>query len=182
MRKEYNEHGVVGFYEKFGKTYRNKHFPEIKRVIRTIASALPEDLPRGRIRLLDLACGSGEAALAFVDAGLTSLDLVDGCDPYTFEAFKEMVGKTAHPWSFEDIADGKLDDRKYDLCICSFALHLVDSSKLLGVCYQLATACKYLLVLTPHKKPDIRPAMGWDLKFEIVCERIHARLYHSNVQ
>jgi len=182
MRKEYGEHGVVGFYEKYGKTYRNKHFPEIKRVMRhLLKSPLPDELRSGTVKVLDLACGSGEATLALVETGWTSLEHVEACDPFTFEAFQDQVGKPAFQWSFEDVANaGVLDDRKYELCVCSFALHLLDTSKLHGVTFQLASHCKYLLVLTPHKKPEIRSGMGFDLLFEVVHERIHARLYRSN--
>ena len=183
MRKEYGEHGVIGFYEKYGSTYRNKHAPEIKRAMRFVLAKFPPDLKHPTtIRVLDLACGSGESTIALIENKAAVLENIDGCDPFTFEAFEEVCGKPAFKWSFEEISEGILDASKgYDLCICSFALHLLDTSKLFGCCYQLALKCKYLLILSPHKRPELKQEMGWNFVFEIVEERIHAKLYQSNL-
>jgi hypothetical protein len=34
-----------------------------------------------------------------------------------------------------------------------------------------------LIILTPHKRPQLSPEWGWILKDEFVHERIRARLY-----
>jgi hypothetical protein len=39
-----------------------------------------------------------------------------------------------HSWSFEDIAGGSLEDRRYTTVVCSFALHLCDLSWLRLTC------------------------------------------------
>jgi SAM-dependent methyltransferase len=183
MRKEYDENGVEGFYLKHGATYRNKHGPEIKRVVRYVKAKLPTELSDPRtIRILDLACGSGESTLALVENKVAVLENVDACDPYTYAAFEEVCGKPAFRWSFEDIADGVLEDVPcYNLTVCSFALHLLDVSKLFGCCYQLALKSNYLLLLSPHKRPEIKPEMGWEFLFEIVEDRIHAKLFRSRL-
>lgn len=43
--------------------------------------------------------------------------IMDACDPYTYEAFEKWVGRPAERWTFQDIADGCLSDRSYDLAI-----------------------------------------------------------------
>jgi len=120
--------------------------------------------------------------------GFVKIDNIEGCDPYTYEAFEACVKKPAFGWTFDDIANGTLQEflteKGHDnigLCVCSFALHLLDTSKLYSVCFQLASHCKFLLILSPHKKPEIKPNSGWELCFEIVEERIHSRLYRSQL-
>ena len=50
---------------------------------------------------------------------------------------------------------------KVDMVICSFALHLVDSSsELFSLLWALSLKAKWLVVLAPHKKPE-------------VCQHIH---------
>lgn len=52
--------------------------------------------------------------------------IMDACDPYTYEAFEKWVGRPAERWTFQDIADGCLLDRSYDLAIsrCASVGHL----------------------------------------------------------
>eukprot|EP00438_Fugacium_kawagutii_P001509 Skav202555 [mRNA] locus=scaffold2011:406280:406790:- [translate_table: standard] len=62
-------------------------------------------------RSLDLACGSGEATLA-LEAWLQKVaakGLVEAADPYTFEAFERRLGRKCHRWSFENIAQGVME-------------------------------------------------------------------------
>ncbi|KAG8691484.1 hypothetical protein FRC11_002957 [Ceratobasidium sp. 423] len=54
------------------------------------------------------------------------------------------------------------DRETYDLVICSFALHLLTTP---GSLYELLAALSYgarwLVVLEPHKKPEIKDGWGW---------------------
>jgi hypothetical protein len=45
---------------------------------------------------------------------------------------------------------------------------------------QLHFVAKKLIILTPHKRPQLLPEWGWILKDEFVHERIRARLYTSD--
>lgn len=88
---------------------------------------------------------------------------IDACDPYTYAAFEARTGRTALRWSFEDIAEGCLEDesnegagRRYELCICSFAMHLCNPGLLFMLLWQLARHCHWLVVLSPHKQPHIK--------------------------
>jgi hypothetical protein len=71
--------------------------------------------------------------------------------------------------------------------VSSFALHLIDGSRLLTTLVQLALVAEFLLVLTPHKRPVIGEEMGWALvdeqRFDGVDlgdnKRVRCRLYRS---
>src|SRR5437763_911706 len=76
-------------------------------------------------RVLDLACGSGEATLALRELGAGT---IDGVDPYTGAAYQARTGQPAEELSFEAIAGGALDGRHYNLVVCSYALHLLEPS------------------------------------------------------
>lgn len=173
IRGEYEEHGVHGYYEQFGATYRNPHEKIIGEVLRAAVAKWKPDLRR----VLDLACGSGEVTLALQKLGCTA---IDGIDPYTGEAYQKRTGKTADPYTFEQIAAGMLADRqneKYSLIVCSFAMHLVEESRLPMLVYQLMVIAESLLILTPHKRPMLKPEWGWGEPEEIILDRVRARFY-----
>jgi SAM-dependent methyltransferase len=172
VRKAYEQHGVRGFYEKFGKTYRNPHETAIRAVLHAGLSRWQVDLSC----VLDLACGSGEATLALQELGCVN---IAGIDPYTAEAYQARTGRLAEPFTFEQIAEGALEDRRYSLIVCSYALHLLPASRLPVLAYQLHWLAPALIVLTPHKRPQLREAWGWRLEDEIVVMRVRARLYRA---
>ena len=185
MRKEYTEKGVEGYYVDHGRSYRNPHFEAIVKVVSSLLDRWGDTVGLGcdgPWPVLDMACGSGEASLALCKwAHKRNLKLqIDGTDPFTGEAYFERIGKEALQFSFDDIADGCFADRKFNLCICSFALHLLDVTKLYATCVQLAQVCKYLIIVTPHKRPTILPNTGWNLLDEIIGERLRTRIYQSN--
>ena len=170
IRSGYEQYGVEGFYQRFGGSYRNPH----ERVIRALLKAALArwDLPLGS--MLDLACGSGEVTLALRDLGCT---LIDGVDPYTYHAYAERTGQAAERFTFEQIAAGALVGRSYGTIVCSFALHLVALSRLPGLAAQLSSIGTALLVLTPHKRPQLRPEWGWLCADELLIERVRPRYY-----
>ncbi|GAA5970918.1 hypothetical protein JCM11641_004508 [Rhodosporidiobolus odoratus] len=54
------------------------------------------------------------------------------------------------------------EENVYDLVIISFALHLVEStSELWALLTELAKRAKWLVVVAPHKKPDIKPTWSF---------------------
>jgi len=81
----------------------------------------------------------------------------------------------------DEVAAGALRGRRYSLVGCSFAMHLAAESLLPQLCLELAQAAPHLLILTPHKRPTLRPAFGWDLTDEFVHERVRTRLYASRL-
>jgi len=170
IRSQYERYGVQDFYQRFGGGYSNPHERAIQHVLRAAVETWPIDLSH----VLDLACGSGEATLSLKALGA---DQVDGVDPYTAEAYFARTGQTAEPFTFEQIATGALAGRSYSLIVCSFALHLLQPSRLPALAYQLGLLADSLLILTPHKRPNLKPEWGWALTGEMVVERVRARVY-----
>jgi SAM-dependent methyltransferase len=171
IRKQYEAHGAQGYYEQFGATYRNPHEPIIADVITYALTAWPLETSH----VLDLACGSGEATLALRAQGVTN---ITGIDPYTGAAYAERTRQVALPYRFEEIASGVLTET-YSLIVCSFAMHLVEESRLPMLCYALASLAPDLVILTPHKRPQIKANWGWCLRDEVVIDRVRARWYHN---
>ena len=174
IRSQYEAHGARGFYEEFGDDYRNPHEPIIRELL---ASAAEEwNFLAANVCALDLACGSGEATLALRLLGCTR---VDGIDPFTSKAYLARTQQKAEPFSFAQVATGVLQSQRYDLCVCSFAMHLAPLSVLPQLCLQLSLCCRQLLILTPHKRPHIHSDWGWNLKGELLKDRVRARFYES---
>ncbi len=169
IRPQYEALGVDAYYQTFGASYRNPHEKQIHALLEQIRPEL--DLSA----VLDLACGSGEVTLKLLEFGAK----VEGIDPYTSQAYLERTKQTAQAISFEDIADGALEGRTYSLIVCSFAMHLVPISRLALLCYALTQISSSLLILTPHKRPILKPEWGWRLEQELFFERVRARLYQT---
>jgi SAM-dependent methyltransferase len=169
IRPQYENLGVQGFYQAHGATYRNPH----EKQIRVLLEQLAPDLDLSNT--LDLACGSGEVSLKLLELGAK----VSGIDPFTAEAYLKRTGLTAENLNFEQIADGILENRQYSLIICSFAMHLMPISRLPLLTYQLANISPQLLILTPHKRPILKPEWGYALETEQSFERVKAKLFKS---
>lgn len=170
VRNAYQAVGVTGYYASHGDSYRNPHEPIIGELLGQFAAPLIAAGPR----VLDLACGSGEVTLALRSIGEFQ---VTGLDPYTAAAYQARTGAEPLTLTFEQIAAGGLSTLRFDTVICSFALHLVEESRLPLLLHQLAEIASHLLVLTPHKRPDLRPQWGWRLSREVLHERVRGRLY-----
>jgi SAM-dependent methyltransferase len=172
IRGAYEEFGAEEYYKRYGAEYRNPHENAVRTVIQ-------ESVERNALELrhvLDLACGSGEATRALLELGAKE---VDGVDPYTAAAYNAATGRRAEELTFEDVAAGALAGRNYSLTVCSFALHLADPSRLPLLAWQLAQVSDALLIVTPHKRPDLRPEWGWRLVDEFVVDRVRARTYRG---
>jgi len=176
VRHGYEKYGVVGYYAQFGSDYRNPHEEQLSEIVLQLVerwSLQPAE------RILDLACGSGEVTHALETAGFRK---INGIDPYTAEAYERRMGRPIYGrWTFQQIADGCLaDEEPYDTIVCSFAAHLIEPSYLPLVMLQLQHIGKKLVILTPHKRPQILSRWGWILRDEFVHERVRAKLYTSN--
>lgn len=172
IRDEYARHpkGAPGFYLDHGAGYRNPHEDAV--------AAMVEHAQRAGLigaRVLDLACGSGEVTLALAPGSA-----VTACDPYTGAAFTERTGRVCQPWSFADLAGGVCQER-FDTIVCAYALHLCELSWLPSLCLALADLAPTLVVITPHKRPELRPEWGWTLESEHrdPAYRVRLRAYRS---
>ncbi len=172
VRGGYARLGVAGYYAAHGEHYRNPH----EAGVRAAVAAFVERLPAGTV--LDLAAGSGEVTLALRELGRDAADIV-GCDPHTGAAYRERTGVVPESWSFEQLSQGL--ERRFAAVVCSFALHLCPSSWLPKLVIAMAGAAPVLLVITPHKRPELRDAWGFVLDEEryFVEHRVRARLYRS---
>ena len=168
VREGYVELGVEGYYKKHGTDYTNPHMDKIRYLLN-----LDEVRTHIGTDVLDLCCGGGE-----VTSILSAQDKVyriDGVDPYTAEAYKKNTGKICLPLSFKDIVLGGLEDKKYDTVICSFAMHLCELSMLDMLLFRLSNICDTLIILTPHKRPQIKNR--WRLEKEILYQKVKVRIY-----
>ena len=118
IRKEYETHGVEGYYERFGHEYENPHEFAIRLLLRRALDVWDIDTQK----VLDLACGSGEVTLALQELGCED---IAGIDPFTHEAYLARTGRPAERLTFEEVAAGALAGRRYGLVVSSFALHLL---------------------------------------------------------
>ncbi|KAI0335824.1 hypothetical protein GY45DRAFT_1342389 [Cubamyces sp. BRFM 1775] len=81
-----------------------------------------------------------------------------------------------------------------EMVICSFALHLVEKpSELFALLWELSTKARWLVILAPHKRPEIKDGWGWckwdvdtwsecrmsDPVGELLEDRVHCRVYRS---
>jgi hypothetical protein len=197
----YTTQGVDNYYAQNAATYRNPHESGVNKVLRAILDVIvPRLLTLFRLlvgpaltllaedgtaplRILDLAAGSGEATLSaqrFLSTHRPAVPLsITACDPYTHELYTRRTGLACGRESFRDINVNGLDG-KYDIVICSFALHLVPQGELWGVLYALSTSARWLVVLAPHKKPEVGVETGWERKGkEVLVERVRGRVYWS---
>ncbi len=173
IRGGYESFGVEGFYEQLGDSYRNPHEPQIRELLAQAHRIRPIVFEK----VLDLACGSGEVTLALRELGCT--DII-GADPYTATAYMNRTGGQARRLTFEGIAGGILyRDASFNTIVCSFALHLAEESRLASVCMNLALVGHELIILTPHKRPDIPEDYGWAFQDELIHERVRCRRYKS---
>jgi SAM-dependent methyltransferase len=172
IRAAYQQHGVRAYYQQFGDQYRNSHEPAIRESLRLAVVRWDLDLRH----VLDLACGSGEVTLALRDLGYAA---VEGVDPYTAGAYAARTGMIAEPYTFEQIAAGALAGRRYSTIICSFALHLLEGSRLPALAAQLRLISDVLVILTPHKRPHLKPEWGWACQDELLVDRVRTRYYRA---
>jgi SAM-dependent methyltransferase len=171
IRPEYDRLGPAAYYAEHGAKYANPHEAVIRRLMHRWIDA---KAPAADARILDLCCGSGEISAVFIEHGIGR---ITGIDPYTGPAYRARTGFEALPHDFVAISQGVLDSESYDFIFCSFALHLADTGLLPQVCLSLARISPALVVLTPHKRPEIRPAWGWQLDEEVKEDRVRLRHY-----
>ncbi len=153
IRNRYQEFGVENYYEQFGKDYHNPHYLQIEALIERNLEKF--DLSH----VLDLCCGSGEVSIILQKHNC----LTSACDPFTQAAFSRKIGRTCWGYSFDDIIKGALQKETFTTIFCSFALHLCEERKLYPLVHQLLRDDHQLVVITPHKRPDLRTVDGIDL-------------------
>lgn len=156
IRNQYQELGVDAYYEQHGSVYENPHF----RYIETLLQQNETRIDYGTT--LDLCCGGGEVSMAIQTLGYQGFV---GCDPFTTAAFERNLNQKAINLSFDDILKGKLEGR-YSTIICSFAMHLCPEKQLFSLAFELLQHTQTLVIITPHKRPELEKLNGIILDFE----------------
>ena len=156
IRDWYQDVGVDEYYRLHADQYENPHLPWIRKLIQRNHERLNLD------KCLDFCCGLGEVSEVLLELGYQQ---VTGCDPYTHQLYRERLGLDCSPWSFEDLLQGQMMTT-YSCMISSFALHLCPLDQLVPLVWQLFRCTKQLVILTPHKRPELEKIAGIELSFE----------------
>ncbi|KAF9013376.1 hypothetical protein BDQ17DRAFT_1231671 [Cyathus striatus] len=84
--------------------------------------------------------------------------------------------------------------QRIDFIVCSFALHLLETpSGLFSLLWELSLKARWLIILAPHKKPELKNGWGWTKwnivewqecsitahEGELLYDRVHCRIYRS---
>jgi SAM-dependent methyltransferase len=157
IRNAYEAYGAEEYYRQFGESYENPHQAQISALLQRNAHRW--DLNKG---VLDFCAGGGEATLAIAPMAKGP---VTGCDPFTHNLYEQQTGNTCLRLSFDDVLKGAtLGD--FGVVICSFALHLCPQKDLFSVTWALLNAAPTLVIITPHKRPELERLPGIALLYE----------------
>lgn len=160
IRPLYDAFGAEGYYREFGDGYENPHFPEIKTLLERNVDQFDCS------SVLDLAAGGGEVTQVLQALGYNH---IIGCDPFTFRLYEKNTGLSCLQLDFREILKMGLAE-KYSVIICSFALHLCAIKDLFSLSWNLLQAAPLLVIITPHKRPELEKLPGIELAWEdFVC-------------
>ena len=193
IRTEYAEKGVDEYYKTHADVYENPHFSYIKTLL------IQNQHRIDYAHVLDFSCGGGEVTLILSELTLSNEDISPqkkdnqflGCDPFTFKLYEKNTGYRCLPLSFEDIVKGKMtpsvlprsarsdnsysrnDNDPFSAIICSFGMHLCPEKMLYSLVYQLFMYSKNIIIITPHKRPQLEKLSGVELVFHdfVLTER-----------
>jgi hypothetical protein len=156
IREKYETFGAEDYYKNHATDYQNPHFKEIKALL--IQNYLRFDCSN----VLDLSAGGGEVSRILLDLNLGE---IEGCDPFTFDLFEKNIQKPCLTHSFMDIVKG-VELKKYSAIVCSFAMHLCPDKDLFSLVWNLFQAAPTLLIITPHKRPELEKLPNVKLLWE----------------
>lgn len=173
VRAGYEKLGVEGYYKLHSEDYNNHHFYIIKDLLSNYI--LHNDIGNN---ILDMCCGSGEVTSILIEA--SNNFNIEGLDPYTSSAYIKNTGLNCMKYNFTDILKGQLLNKRYDTIICSFALHLCDETMLSTVLYQLSLISNKLIIITPHKRPEINS--WWKEIYNNKKDKVTIRVYERTIK
>lgn len=161
IRPLYDQFGPDAYYQAHGTDYENPHLPQIEALLSRNFHRL--DCSGG---VLDFAAGGGEVSQMLRRLGVSQLA---GSDPYTYELYEQKIGLPCARWSFMDVIRNGIPNT-YSVIISSFALHLCPLKDLFPLAWNLFQAAPLLLVITPHKRPELEVLPGIELLWEDMVE------------
>jgi len=161
IRPLYDEHGAEGYYREFSDVYENPHLPEITALLERNFKRLDCS---GTV--LDFAAGGGEVSSTLSRLGAKN---IVGCDPFTHALFERKTGLPCLQLSFIDVIRGGLSGQ-YSLIVSSFAMHLCPQKELFSLTWNLLQTAPLLVIITPHKRPELEKLQGIELVWEDIVE------------
>ena len=173
VRNKYKLYGSSDEYYKQEKEhYHNPHFEIVKKLL------LQLELEPNTQSVIDLSCGNGEvtSVLSEIYPSVT----FTGVDPYLDEIYKRKQKRDCLKLSFKDFARDFESFPQTDVIVCSFALHLCSTDLLPTILFNLASKSKYLVILTPNKKPDIH--QFWELVETQKEERVTMKIDRTQIK
>jgi hypothetical protein len=173
IRDEYAEKGVEAYYKANANVYENPHFPYIKALLWQNKHRINYE------RVLDFCAGGGEVTLIVSDENFLTEKTLEikkkdlqhvGCDPFTYKLYEKNTGCPCLPFDFEDVIKGKLYKKlagdSFTSVISSFGMHLCPEKQLFPLVYQLFALSENIVIITPHKRPQLEKLQGVQLLFE----------------
>ena len=162
MYNHYQEQGVENYYKNHGNDYSNPHFTNIAYIFPKVLKAI---VIGKQASILDLACGSGEITRLLIDHGYSAERIV-GMDPYTKQSYESNTPCKCIGKSFSNLVAGDLSEERYDVVVCSYAVHLIEPESLFGFMLEMSTITSQFVVLTHMRKFEVKHYM-WRTEQEI---------------
>ena len=161
IRPLYDQYGAEGYYQSQSDSYENPHLPLIERL-------LEHNMHRLDVtgRVLDFAAGGGEVTRTLLRMGVHG---VEGSDPFTWSLYEKKTGLVCHRYSFMDVVRDGLNGT-YSTIISSFAMHLCPQKDLFSLTWNLFQATPLLVIITPHKRPELELLPGIELLWQDITE------------
>lgn len=166
IRPLYDEHGAEGYYRIYGDQYENPHLPEIEALLERNYQRLDCS---GTV--LDFGAGGGEVSSKLQQLGAHQ---IVGCDPFTHALFERKTGLPCLKDSFKDVVRVGISGQ-YSLIVSSFAMHLCPLKDLFSLTWNLLQAAPLLVVITPHKRPELEKIPGVELAWEDAVETVRGK-------
>ena len=157
IRPLYDALGAEGYYHQYADAYANPHEPEIRALVLKNLHRIPSE------HLLDFSAGSGEVSRALLEAGVQQ---ITGSDPYTQALYTRQTGRPCYNWDFQTVLSWKSTEHQFSSIISSFAMHLCPQEALFPLCWNLLQMAPILIIITPHKRPEIEKMPGFKLIWE----------------
>ena len=155
IRNQYQEKGVEQYYREEGAHYENPHFEQIRALL------LDNQHRIDYRNVLDFCFVSGEVSLVLQELGFKTT----ASDPFTQEAFQRNFQRPCLNYSFESVIKGQLEGQ-FSAIICSFAMHLCPEKQLFPLVFNLFRHSPKIVIITPHKRPDLAKLDGIELEYE----------------
>lgn len=150
IRNLYEQLGVEKYYREYGSQYTNPHLEQVHELLINNSNRLDYS------SILDFCAGGGEVSMILKDMGF---DNTTASDPFTQLLYKKNLNKKCHNWSFDTVIKGQLKGN-YSCIISSFAMHLCEEEKLYPLVLALFQHTSSLVIITPHKRPQLENLQG----------------------